>query len=126
MAPFFLLRPRFARSNTARSRESKAHPAPRLVLARLARAASRVVLQFSRRCLMTAKTRYKYLGPWRGSHYRQFFYKDRKIRAETLYRATLGASAQTPAEVAEDYDVPVEAVHEAIHYCTHHEELLKQ
>ncbi|HMC63796.1 MAG TPA: hypothetical protein VKI65_02545 [Gemmataceae bacterium] len=75
---------------------------------------------------MAAKTQYKYLGPWRGSHYRQFFYKDRKIRAETLYRATLGASAQTPAEVAEDYDVPVEAVHEAIHYCTHHEELLKQ
>lgn len=69
---------------------------------------------------------YKYLGPWRGSNYRQFFYKERKIRAETLFRETVGIDPRTPEEVAEDYDVPVEAVYEAIHYCTHNEALLRK
>ncbi len=32
----------------------------------------------------------------------------------------------TPDEVARDYDVPVEAVREAIHYCTHNAALLQQ
>ena len=75
---------------------------------------------------MSAETRYKYLDRWRGSNYKQLFYKERKIRAEILYLATIGPEPQTPEEVAEDYDVPVEAVHEAIHYCTHNEELLRQ
>src|SRR5712692_8667167 len=75
---------------------------------------------------MSEETQYKYLGPWRGSRYRQCFYKDRKIRAETLYRETVGIDPLTPEEVAEDYDVPVEAVYEAIHYCTHNEDLLRK
>jgi hypothetical protein len=75
---------------------------------------------------MCDECQYKYLGPWRGSNYRQFFYKDRKIRAETLYRATVGLEPRTPEEVARDWEVPVEAVLEAIHYCTHNEELLRR
>jgi uncharacterized protein (DUF433 family) len=75
---------------------------------------------------MSAETVYKYLDRWPGSYYRQLFYKERKIRAETLYRATLEPEARRPEEVAEDYDVPLEAVHEAIHYCTHNEELLRK
>ena len=69
---------------------------------------------------MCEECQYKYLGPWRGSNYRQYFYKERKIRAEVLYRETVGLEPRTPEEVAQDYDVPVEAVLEAIHYCTHH------
>ena len=75
---------------------------------------------------MCEECQYKYLGPWRGSNYRQYFYKERKIRAEVLYRETVGLEPRTPEEVAKDYDVPVEAVLEAIHYCTHNEELLRQ
>jgi hypothetical protein len=75
---------------------------------------------------MREECQYEYLGPWRGSNYRQFFYKHRKIRAEILYRETVGSAARTPEEVAEDYDVPVAAVYEAIHYCTQNEELLRQ
>jgi hypothetical protein len=75
---------------------------------------------------MSAETVYKYLDRWPGSRYRQFFYKERKIRADTLYRATLEPEARTPEEVAEDFDVPLEAVHEAIHYCSHNEELLRK
>jgi hypothetical protein len=69
---------------------------------------------------------YKYIGPWRGSPYKQYFYKERDIRAESLYRDTIGLEPMTPEQVAEDWDVPVEAVYEAIHYCTHNEELLRK
>ena len=48
-----------------------------------------------------------------------------QLRAETLFRQTVGVNPQTPQQVAEDYDIPVDAVLEAIHYCTHNEELLR-
>jgi uncharacterized protein (DUF433 family) len=75
---------------------------------------------------MAGRGTYKYLDHWPGSNFRQLFYKERKIRAETLYRATAGPEARTPEEVAQDYDVPLEAVYEAIDYCTHNEDLLRQ
>ena len=75
---------------------------------------------------MTIETTYKYLEPRAGSQYRQLFLRGRKIRAEIFYRATLGAEARTPEEVAQDFEVPVEAVYEALHYCRHHEDLLWQ
>ncbi len=75
---------------------------------------------------MSEHVQYKYLGPRQGSNYRQYFYTGRGLRAETLSRQTIGEDSRTPEEVAEDYDVPVKAVYEAIHYCTHNEELLRQ
>lgn len=75
---------------------------------------------------MPDQQEYKYLGPRYGSSYRQWFVKGRKIRAATLYGQTIGPEAQTPEEVAEDFDVPVEAVYEAIHYCTHNMDLLQK
>jgi hypothetical protein len=47
------------------------------------------------------------------------------MRAEVLYRLTVGVEQRTPEEVAQDYDLPVEAVHEAIDYATHRRELLE-
>jgi hypothetical protein len=47
-----------------------------------------------------------------------------RIRAEILYRETLGAEPLTAEQVAKEYDLPVEAVLEAIHYCEHNRELL--
>jgi uncharacterized protein (DUF433 family) len=75
---------------------------------------------------MPNQTQYKYLDRWPGSKFRQFFYTERKIRAETLYRATAGPEARTAEEVAEDYDVPLEVVYEAIDYCIQNEDLLRQ
>jgi uncharacterized protein (DUF433 family) len=69
---------------------------------------------------------YDYLEPRAGSNYRQLFFKGRGLFAQTLYRATVGTEPRTPEEVARDFDVPLEAVHEAIHYCTHNEELLRR
>jgi uncharacterized protein (DUF433 family) len=75
---------------------------------------------------MSKRTEYKFLGPRQGSNYRQFFITGRRIRAETLYRETVGIDPRTPEEVARAYDVPLEAVLEAIHYCEHNEPLLRQ
>lgn len=48
------------------------------------------------------------------------------LPAEVLYRATIGSESRTPEEVAQDYDVPREAVEEAIDYCLRHADLLQQ
>jgi uncharacterized protein (DUF433 family) len=65
---------------------------------------------------------YKHLQPKPGSNYKQLFCG--RIRAEVLYRETLGVDALTPEQVAQEYDVPLEAVVEAIDYCTSHKDIL--
>jgi hypothetical protein len=47
-----------------------------------------------------------------------------RIRAEILYRETVGPEPLIPQEVAKEYGLPVEAVLEAIEYCLHNQELL--
>lgn len=75
---------------------------------------------------MAEHTGYKYLLPKRGgSNYRQLFVNGR-IRAEVLYRETVGLEPLTPEEVAREYNLPVEAVLEAIDYCLKNQELLDQ
>jgi hypothetical protein len=69
---------------------------------------------------------YIHLAPREGSAYQQAFVKDRNLRAETLYRATVGPEPMTPEDAARDYDVPVEAVREAIHYCLRNAALLQR
>jgi hypothetical protein len=72
---------------------------------------------------MAQRTEYKYLQPKPGSNYRQLFVNGR-IRAEILYRETVGPEPLTPEEVAREYGLPVEAVAEAIDYCLRNRELL--
>jgi uncharacterized protein (DUF433 family) len=62
-------------------------------------------------------TTYQYLSRKPKSLYRQLFVKDRWIAARTLYGMTLGEEAMTPEEIAADYNLPLEAVLEAIAYC---------
>ncbi|HBI44243.1 MAG TPA: hypothetical protein DDY78_15530 [Planctomycetales bacterium] len=75
---------------------------------------------------MTGQNGYQYLEPRPGSAYRQLFTKGRRLRAEVLYRQTVGIEPRTPEEVAADYDLPLEMILEAIHYCEHNEPLLRQ
>jgi hypothetical protein len=70
-----------------------------------------------------AGVQYQYLKPKDGSNYRQLFVNGR-IRAEVLYRETVGPEPLTPDEVAREYGLPVAAVVEAIDYCIHNVELL--
>jgi hypothetical protein len=71
---------------------------------------------------METNADYKYLKYKRGSRYQQLFFG--RIRAEVLYRETVGTEPLTPADVAREYNVPVEAVLEAIDYCTKNKDLL--
>ena len=74
---------------------------------------------------MATQVEYQYLEARPRSHYRQLWVKGRHIRAEVLYRCTVGTEPRTPQEVAVDYDLPVEAVQEAIDYARHHQEVLQ-
>ena len=76
---------------------------------------------------MSANHEYQYLLADYWSPYKVPFLKDpRRIRADRIYGQTVGEDARTPEEVAADYDLPVEAVYEAIHFCTHNLELVHQ
>jgi uncharacterized protein (DUF433 family) len=61
---------------------------------------------------------WKYLAPNPKSNYKQLFIKGTRIRAEVLYGWTVdGSEPMTPEQVAEGYNLPLEAVKEAIVYC---------
>ncbi len=52
------------------------------------------------------------------SSYKQLSIKGRRIKARTLYGRFMSAEApMTPEEIAADYNLPLEAVREAIAYC---------
>lgn len=72
---------------------------------------------------MAEQVQYKFLRPKRGSSYQQLFVEGR-IRAEVIYRETVGVEPMIPEEVAREYNIPVEAVHEAVDYCLRNKELL--
>ena len=62
--------------------------------------------------------KYEYLVRKPGSSYRQLFVKDRWVRARTLYGMYMSAEEpQTVEQIAADYQIPVEAVREAIEWC---------
>lgn len=61
---------------------------------------------------------WNYLAPKPNSFYRQLFIKGRRIAARTLYgRYMNDEDPETPEEIAANYDLPLEAVQEAIAYC---------
>jgi uncharacterized protein (DUF433 family) len=63
---------------------------------------------------------WKYLAPDpKSSRYRQLYIKGRRIAARTLYGMYVSQEEpkMTVADIAADYDLPEEAVLEAIAYC---------
>ena len=58
--------------------------------------------------------------PWR----QQLAIKGRKLLAATLWRDML-ANNLTPEQAAENWDLPLAAVQEAVQYCETHQDLLK-
>src|SRR3989442_1479657 len=53
---------------------------------------------------MSEQNQYRFLEPRPCSNYRQLFIKGRRIRAEVLYRQTVGEDPRTPEQVADDED----------------------
>jgi uncharacterized protein (DUF433 family) len=69
-----------------------------------------------------AETReWKYLAPNPKSNYKQLFIKGTRIRAEVVYGMTVDGTdpefRMTPEQIAEDMNLPLDAVREAIAYC---------
>jgi uncharacterized protein (DUF433 family) len=65
-----------------------------------------------------ATTTWKYLVPNPKSAYKQLFIAGRRIRARDLYGMFMSAEEpMTPAEIAADFNLPLEVVEEAIAYC---------
>ncbi|HEY7158830.1 MAG TPA: DUF433 domain-containing protein [Gemmataceae bacterium] len=57
-----------------------------------------------------------HLAPNPKSAYKQLFIKGTRIRAEVVYRLSVGREPMTAEEIAADYGLPLEAVKEAIVY----------
>ena len=67
---------------------------------------------------MSAAAKWVYLAPNPKSAYKQLFIKGTRIRARTLYGLFMSEEEpRTPEQIAADYELPVEAVKEAIAYC---------
>jgi uncharacterized protein (DUF433 family) len=77
---------------------------------------------------MTAKveTQYQHLEPRPGSNYRQLFLKGRRIRAAVVYEAIHGPDPFSPEQFAREYQVPLEAVREALDYVAKNRLLIEQ
>ena len=73
---------------------------------------------------MSIQVQYEFLESRPRSNYKQLWVKGRHIRAEVLYRYTVGPEPEFPEQVAKEYDLPVGAVLEAIDYCTRNRALL--
>lgn len=73
---------------------------------------------------MSTKIDYQYLEARPRSNYRQLWVKGRHMRAEVLYRLTVGPHPQSPKEIAQDFDLSVVAVEEAVDYCQQNRGLL--
>jgi uncharacterized protein (DUF433 family) len=61
---------------------------------------------------------WRYLAPNPNSCYKQLFVKGTRIRARVLYGMFMSADEPMTAEqIAEEFELPLEAVKEAISYC---------
>src|SRR5207245_2254703 len=66
----------------------------------------------------SSPNKWKYLGPKPGSAYKQLFIKGTRIMARVIGATSHDdENRRTPEEIASDYNLPVEAVREAIAYC---------
>lgn len=70
-------------------------------------------------------TKYRYLVPRLGSAYKELFIVGTKLRAQSVV-SDMENEGWTPEETAENWRIPVEAVHEAIAYVHANEEYLEQ
>ncbi len=58
------------------------------------------------------------------SWHQQLYIKGRKLLASTLWQ-DMAANQMTPEQAADNWDLPLAAIHEAIHYCETHQDLIQ-
>ena len=71
-------------------------------------------------------TQYQHLEPRPGSNYRTLFLKGRRIRAANVDAWIHGLDPLTPEEFASGFQVPLEAVLEALDYVARNRPLIEQ
>jgi uncharacterized protein (DUF433 family) len=74
---------------------------------------------------MTTTTEWQYLEKRPSSWRQQLYFKGKRLKAFDVW-ITMQVEQMTTSEAAEDWDLPLAAVQEAIEYCQTHQELLKQ
>jgi uncharacterized protein (DUF433 family) len=74
----------------------------------------------------TDQTQYQHLESRPGSNYRQLFLRGRRIRAAVVDEAIHGPDPRTPEEFARDFQVPLDAVLEALDYVARNRPLIEQ
>jgi uncharacterized protein (DUF433 family) len=74
----------------------------------------------------TNQTQYQHLESRPGSNYRQLFLRGRRIRAAVIDEAIHGPDPRTPEEFARDFQVPLDAVLEALDYVARNRPLIEQ
>jgi hypothetical protein len=77
---------------------------------------------------MSSKTekQYRHLEPRPGSNYRTLFLKGRRIRAAVVDGVINGPDPRSAEEFAREYQVPLEAVLEALDYVAENRPLIEQ
>ncbi len=75
--------------------------------------------------MTNTETQYQHLEPRPGLNYRLLFVKGRRIRAAVIDEAIHGPDPRTPEEFAQDYQVPLEAVLEALDYVARNRPLIE-
>lgn len=71
------------------------------------------------------QTQWQYLEKRPLSWRQQLYFKGRRLTAFGVWMDMI-VNSETPEEAAENWDLPLEAVQEAIEYCETHQELLKR
>ena len=72
-------------------------------------------------------TSWRYLAPNSSSCYKQLFVKGTRIRARVLHGMFMSTEEpMTPQEIAADFNLPLEAVQEAIAYCESHRDVIEE
>jgi uncharacterized protein (DUF433 family) len=74
----------------------------------------------------TTEKHYEHLEYRPGSNYRTMWLKGRRIRATVVDEYVHGPDPYTPEELAQDFQVPLEAVLEALDYVEHNQELIRE
>lgn len=71
------------------------------------------------------QTQWQYLEPRPDSWRQQLYFKGRKLTAFGLW-SDMMVNSETPEEAADNWELPLDAVLEAIKYCETHQELLRK
>src|SRR5438552_1004608 len=69
---------------------------------------------------------YKHLSKREGSAFKQLFVSGRRVPAGVLWGLMKSGEYQTPEEMAADFDLALEAVVEALHYCENNPHVLEE